>query len=174
MNSNNLEKLNVYRLSSIWLRIYQFAYLIGFFIVYLAIMLNQLTDPNTWQAVFAPLAGEPVTFESVFAIFAVLLIVSTVVNAALLPMLNRAAFAVTMIHLALQTLQYPLIWFVSTILPCSIPHSFLQLMAVLTPIAAVFSVLNCFYFCKRYDLFCHDIVRLVTDQEKTEIKSIYR
>lgn len=174
MNSNNLEKLNVYRLSSIWLRIYLFGYLFGFFIVYMAIMLNYLTDPDIWQAVFAPLSGEAMTFESVFAIFAALLIVSTVINAALLPMLNRAAFVATMVHLAFQTFQAPMIWFMSTILHCTIPHSFLRYMAICTPFVAVFSIFNYLYFCKRHDLFCHDIVRLVTDQEKTEIKSTYR
>ena len=173
MNSNNLEKLNVYRLGSVWLRIYLFGYLFGFLIIYAAVMLNALTDTDVWQAVTSPLTGGAATFESTFALFAILLILSAVINAALLPMLNKPAFVATMIHLGFLVVYRPLIWLISKLVSARVPAVFLKYLYFLWPAALIFAGFNFFYFCRRKDLFDHDIVRLVTDQEKENLKSLY-
>lgn len=174
MNTHNLEKLNVYHSGSVWLRIYLFGYLFGFILVYLALMLNELLATETWEALLTFYSGGGATYEGIFSLFALLLILTAVANVALLPLLNRAAFVATLVHLILLALYRPLIWLFTRLLCGHVPAVFGEYAKYLIPLELIYAVVNLLYFCKRKDLFCKDIVNLVTGQEKDEITSIYR
>lgn len=174
MNTHNLEKLNVYHRGSFWLRVYLFGYLFGFIFVYLALMFNELLDTDTWNAVLTFYSGGGATYEGIFSIFAALLILTAVADVALLPLLNKAAFVATLAHLIALALYRPLIWLFTRLLCGYVPAVFSEYAKYLLPLALVFAGVNLWYFCRRKDLFCKDIVKLVTDQEKDEITSVYR
>ncbi len=174
MNTHNLEKLNVYHRGSVWLRIYLFGYLFGLILVYLALMLNELLDTETWNAILTFYSGGGATYEGIFSVFAILLILTAVADVALLPMLNRAALIATLTHLMVLALYRPLIWLFTRLFCGSVPAVFGRYARFLIPLALIYSGVNLWYFCRRKDLFSKDIVNLVTGEEKDQITSIYR
>lgn len=174
MNTHNLEKLNVYHRGSVWLRVYLFGYLFAFVLVYLALMLNELLDMETWNAVLTFYSGGGATYEGFFSVFAVLLILTAVADLALLPLLNRAALIATQTHLTVLALYRPLIWLFTRLFCGSVPEVFGRYARFLIPLTLIYSGVNLWYFFRRKDLFSKDIVNLVTGEEKDHITSIYR
>ncbi|MBQ4047239.1 MAG: hypothetical protein IJC93_02570 [Clostridia bacterium] len=174
MNTHNLEKLDVYKHGSIWFRIYMFGYLYGFLIAYSVVMLGFLSSQEMWLDIIHTWSGKESTYAGVHSICSVILVASAVINAALMPMVNKWAYIATMTHLLVLLTHRPLIFVLTKIFVGPLPESFGNYTSFLLPIAVVFVVPNLWYFFRRRDLFTKDIVKIVTGQEKDEITSEFR
>ena len=175
MNTHNLEKLDVYKRGSLWMRIYMFAYLYGFVILYSFVMLGFLVNQDMWIAILNTWSGKAVTYEGIHSIASVILVGSVILNAVLLPMVNRPAYLATMAHQLILLTHRPLIWvFTKLLIGGEMPDSFGSYTSFLMPITIVFVATNLWYFYRRRDLFHKDIVKIITGMEKDEITSEFR
>lgn len=174
MNTHNLEKLDVYKLGSVWFRVYMFGYLYGFLIAYSVVMLGFLSGQEMWLDILHTWTGTDATYTGIHSICSVILVGSAIANAALMPMVNKWAYVSTMVHLFVLLTHRPLIFVLTKIFVGPMPESFGSYTSFLLPITVVFVIPNLWYFFRRRDLFYKDIVKIVTGQEKNEITSEFR
>ena len=174
MNTHNLEKLDVYKHGTLWMKLYMFAYLYGFIIIYSFVMLGFLVDQETWLAILYTWTGKEASYLGIHSIASVLEVGSAIVNAVLLPMVNKPAYIATLTHLILLLVHRPLVWVFTKLLVGPLPDSFGSYTSFFLPISVFFVAANLWYFFRRRDLFAKDIVKIVTGMEKDEITSEFR
>ncbi len=170
MNTNNLEKCDVYSQGLVWFKIYTFVYIYAFIVIKMALLFHAVSSETYWEGLRIFFLKKSATIPLIDFIGTILMLIIAISNAVFLPMVGMSAYRTTFAHIFSLIAFRPCILLLQLILLNKINAQDIKIAIFIYPITVIFAVINIAYFSKRKDLFENDLTVLVTGKEKDMTK----